>query len=508
MKSLRLRGTVVGSLAVSVALVISGCQTNTASSEGSNSNRTDMTVLTGGEPRSMNCAVVSAFDQMISTAFVERLVPTDDDFTPTKEGLVDEWEQTGPTSWELHAREGVEFSNGEPWNAEALKFSLDTLRTTEGSVMAFFAPFAKVTVADEQTVKVETSEPTTAVPALLAFGCAFPPKYYQKVGVEGFGQKPLGTGPYVLEAWDSGQQVTATRNTAYWNGTPKLEKVTWKFVPDQTTRLNLLVSGGGDVALDIPVDRIADVEGAGLEVRTSRTGNQQNIQMNKESGPLQSLELRQAVAMSIDREGIVDTLFGGEGVGAEVTDQWFPPAFGTTGSSKFDYDPDRAKELVKSAGGGKLTLHYTVGRYPKDQEVGEAVAGMLSNVGFEVNRVPMDGSEFFAKKSDPGFDGLWIAAGAAVLPHPDVLVHAFLGSAPTTKYCTGDFYDEQGAKGLAAQSEEELKAIYSSIEDRVLNEDVCFAQLYVVNGLTGLEKDVDFRAGYDTLVDYRVLGWK
>lgn len=506
MKPLRMRGTIIGSLVVCLALVVSGCATNAESSGGSSSN--EMTVLTGGEPRSMNCAVVSAFDQMISSAFVERLVPTDDDFQPTKDGLVDDWEQTGPTSWRLHAREQVSFSNGEPWNAEALKFSLDTLRTTEGSVMAFFAPFAKVKVADEQTVTVETAEPTTAVPALLAFGCAFPPTYYEEVGAEGFGQKPIGTGPYVLQEWQSGQQVTAEPNEDYWSDTPKLDRLTWKFVPDQTTRLNLLVSGGGDVALDVPVDRMSEVESAGLEVLTSRTGNQQNIQMNKESGQLQSLELRQAVAMAIDREALVETMFGGEGVGAETTDQWFPPAFQTTGSSDFEFDPERAKELVEQAGGGKLTLHYTVGRYPKDQEVGEAVAGMLSNVGFDVERVPMDGSEFFAKKSDPGFEGLWIAAGAAVLPHPDVLVHAFLGSAPTTKYCTGEFYDQEGSKGLAAESEAELQEIYSGIEDRVLNEDVCFVQLYVANGLTGMNKDVEFRAGYDTLVDYRVLGWK
>ncbi len=506
MRTQRPRGLGLGVLAVGLALAVSACTTTTQNS-GSLS-KTSMTVLTGGEPRSMNCAVVSAFDQMISTAFVERLVPTDDDFKPTKSGLVDKWEQTGPTTWQLHARTGIKFSNGEPWDAEALKFSLDTLRTTKGSVMAFFAPFAKVTVTDAQDVTVETATPTTAVPALLAFGCGFPPKYYEQVGADAFGQKPIGTGPYVLQKWESGQQVTATRNPTYWNGTPKLEDVTWKFIPDQTTRLNLLVSGGGDVALDVPVDRVSEVKKAGLLVQTSRTGNQQNIQMNKEVGPLQSLDLRKAVAMAIDRDAIVDAAFGGNGVGAEATNHWFPPAFGTTATSQFKFDPQEAKKLVNAAGGGTLTLHYTVGRYPKDQEVGEAVAGMLTNVGFDVKRVPMDGSEFFAKKTNPGFDGLWIAAGAAVLPHPDVLVHTFLGSSPTTKYCTGAFYDSEGNKGLAATSDAELKQIYSSIEDRVLNQDVCFVQLHVANALTGMKNGVDFRAGYDTLIDYGVLGWK
>jgi peptide/nickel transport system substrate-binding protein len=489
-----------------LALIVSACGTNAEKPAGSST--TGMTVLTGGEPRSMNCAVVSAFDQMISTAFVERLVPTDDDFKPTTDGLVDEWKQTGPNTWRLHVREGVTFSNGEAWDAEALKFSLDTLRTTEGAVMAFFKPFAKVTVDDPANVTVETTAPTTAIPALLAFGCAFPPKYYQEVGADGFGQKPIGTGPYVLQTWDSGQQVTAVKNKAYWGGAPKLEKLTWKFVPDQTTRVNLLVSGGGDVALDVPVDRISDVEGAGLEVRRSATGNQQNIQMNTTSGQLASRELREAVAHSIDRAALVEAMFGGDGVGAETTENWFPPAFGTTGRESFQLDPERAKELVKSAGGGKLTLHYTVGRYPKDQEVGEAVAGMLTAVGFDVERVPMDGSEFFAAKSKPGFDGLWIAAGAAVLPHPDVLVGAFLGSRPLAKYCPAKEYDQEGVRGLAAGSEDELKEIYSAVEDQVLNKDICFVPLYVANGLTGTAKDVNLRLGYDTLVDYRALGWK
>lgn len=78
----------------------------------------------------MNCAEVVAYDQMISSGFVERLVFTDAEFKPVKTGLVDDWKQTGPTTWQIHAREGVQFTNGEPWNAKALKFSLDTLRTT------------------------------------------------------------------------------------------------------------------------------------------------------------------------------------------------------------------------------------------------------------------------------------------------------------------------------------------------------------------------------------------
>ncbi|MBS4754537.1 ABC transporter substrate-binding protein [Nocardioides sp. zg-ZUI104] len=502
----KLRRGAAAALAGVLMLGAAACgDSDTKSTGGSGSP--EMSVLTGGEPRSMNCAVVSAFDQMVSTAFVERLAPTDDDFQPTKDGLVDEWEQTAPTEWRLRAREGVTFSNGEEWNAEALKFSLDTLRTTEGSVTAFFQPFTEVTVEDASHVKVATAEPTTAVPALLAFGCGFPPAYYQEVGAEGFGQKPIGTGPYVMETWDSGQQVTAVANGAYWGGTPKLKKLTWKFVPDQTTRVNLLTGDGGDVALDVPVERIAEIEGAGFEIRESETGNQQNIQMNAESGQLASVELRKAVAMAIDRDAIVEAIFQ-NGAGATATSKFFPGVYGTTTESDFSFDEAAAKDLVKSAGGGKLTLHYTVGRYPKDQDVAEAVAGMLTNVGFDVERVPMDGSEFFAKKSDPGFDGLWIAAGAAVLPHPDVLVGAFLGSRPAKDYCSGDSYDAAGKAGLAAGSPEELSTIYSEMEDQVLNKDVCFAPLYVAKGLTGAREGVEIRRGYDTLIDYRTLGWK
>ena len=492
------------------AVTLAACGSSSAdSSDGPTPVAQDgMTLLTGSEPRSMNCAEVVAYDQMISSGFVERLVFTDSNFQPVKTGLVDDWKQTGPTTWEIHAREGVTFSNGEPWNAQALKFSLDTLRTTPGSVTAFFAPFQKVSVADDYTVHVELNAPNAAVPSLLAFGCGFPPAYYEKVGAQGFGQKPIGTGPYVLKRWTSGQQVTAEANPNYWGGEPKLKTITWKFVPDQTTRANLLISGGGDVALDMPVDRVDAIESAGLEVTTFKIGDQRNIQMNKEKAPLDDPNLRKAVAMAVDRDAIVDALFGGEGVGAELATQFFPPVFETTGSSEHAYDPEGARELVEQADAAAVTLHYTVGRYSKDREVGEAVAGMLEAVGFKVRRVEMDGSEFFAKKSDPGFDGLWIAAGAAVLPHPDVLVHAFLGSNPTTKYCTGEVYDTEGAAGLAAADPAEMHAIYTRIEDQVLNQDICFVPLYLSNGIAGLKDGVDFEAGYDTLVNYRTLGWE
>lgn len=508
-----LRHGLVGALALTLMLGAAACAPSSPNdNEDPNGSgkpaSTEMSILTGGEPRSMNCAAVVAYDQMVGLSISERLVPTDENFQPTKDGIVDEWERLSPTEWRLHAREGVEFSNGEAWNAEALKFSLETLRTTEGGVRAFFQPFSDVVVEDEQNVKLTTVEPLSAVPAILAFGCGFPPAYYQEVGGDEFGRAPIGTGPYVMEKWESGQQVTAVANENYWGGTPRLTKLTWKFVPDQSTRTNLLLSGGGDVALDIPIDRVGDVETAGLAAISMATGDQRNIQMNAESGQLESRALREAVAKAINRDLLVEAILGGEGIGAEATDKFFPPVFDTTVSSDFTYDPDGAKALVAAEGGAKITLTYTIGRYAKDQDVAEAVVGMLEAVGFEVERVPLDGSEFFAKKSNPGFDGLWIAAGAAVLPHPDVLVGAFLGTRPAKQYCADPEYDELGTAGLAAQSPEELTEVYSTMEDRVLNEDICFVPLYISKGVTATAEGVEIRRGIDTLIDYRTLGWE
>jgi len=467
-----------------------------------------MAILVGGEPRSMNCALGVAFDQVVSTAFVERLVPTDDDFAPTQGGLVASWEQIADTTWRLKVREGVEFSNGERWDAEALKFSLETMRETEGIAAAFFTAFDDFRVIDPYTLDATTTVHTSAVPALLSFGCAFPPEYYKEVGADGFGRKPIGTGPYVLDEWLSGEQVRASANSKYWRGSPKLSSVVWKFVPNQTTRLNLLISGGGDLALDIPVDRIADVEDSGLKVHAARTGNLQQIGMNKEEPPLDSLELRQAVAMAIDRDAIVEHIFRGDGVGAVATDQFFPSVYNAVADVEADYDPDRARELVSAAGGARLPFHYTVGRYPKDQEVGEAIAGMLTNVGFEVEMLPMDGSEFFAKKLEPGFSGLWSSGTPAVIPHPDVLVGALLGSSPARDYCTGADYDNWRSAGLEASDERERSAIYSRVAEEVLNEDVCFSSLYLANNIVGMVDGMTFRAGYDTLIDYTRLGWR
>ncbi|MBS4754565.1 hypothetical protein KG112_17280 [Nocardioides sp. zg-ZUI104] len=212
--------------------------------------------------------------------------------------------------------------------------------------------------------------------------------------------------------------------------------------------------------------------------------------------------------MAVDRDVIIDAVLGGKGVGAESAEKFFPPVFATNGKSELAYDPDAARKLVEGAGEAKVTLRYTVGRYSKDKEVGEAVAGMLESVGFDVKRVEMDGAEFFAKKSTPGSTG---SGSPPVRPsprHPDVLVHAFLGSAPTTKYCAGDFYDTAGAAGLAASAPAELTRLYTEIENRVLNEDVCFVPLYLSNGISWTRSGVNLETGYDTLVNYRTLSWK
>lgn len=465
----------------------------------------ELRILTYGEPRSMNCAVVVAYDQIISTAFVERMVTTDADYQPTKDGLVSDWERVDDRTWRVTAREGVTFSNGEAWNAEALQFSIETHRVTDGSVKSFFAPIESTAVVDDHVVEIVTTEPNNAIPAILAFGCGFPPEYYESVGADGFGLAPLGTGPFVLEEWTPGQGVRATAHADYWRGAPQLDRISWTFVADESARTDLLLTGEGDLALNLPFDRVDEIEAAGLSTLILASGTQLNIQMNKEAPPFDDPALREAVQLAVDPGLIVESLFGGDGVGATTAPGFFPPVYQTSAEELPAPDMDAARELVASTGESPaVTLRYTQGRYPKDAVVAEAVAGLLEEAGFTVERVPLDGSEFFAQKNTPpGFDGLWIAAGAAVLPHPVVLSNAFLSSAATTQYCTNVRYDELNVEGMAAADDVAMREAYTEVENIVLHEDRCFMPLYSLTNVYGFVPELTgLNPQFDTLLNY------
>ncbi|MGX4695432.1 ABC transporter substrate-binding protein [Streptomyces sp. JNUCC 63] len=457
-------------------------------------------VVTPTEPVTMNPVHSVISDARVWGAIMDPLVDVDESGAPLDTGLITSWKQKSPTSWELTVREGVKFSNGEPFDASAVVFSIEQNRTDKAARLAsYLSVVKKVTAVDAKTVSVTTNEPYNALPQLLSVIYAHPPKYYKEQTAEGYGKKPVGTGGFTLESYTPGREVVVAKNTDYWRGEPKVGKIVFTWAPDPASRMSLLQTGAADIAIDVPVEQLPALKAdPKLVAETKTSTSEMAVFFETGKKPFDDPDLRRAAAMAIDRKALVTSLFRTEGAEPQ------PHLIGQLMSAlpehddAIEYDPQGAKKLLDGRS-PKITFSYTVGRYPQDAKVGEAVAGMLEKVGFKVKRNPLDVAKFFELRPTGAFEAYMYQISPVFL-QPDVYVHGFLTSNSITKHCVDPKLDALSAEALKAPTQKKSEEVYADLEHYALHEKVCNVPLYDVVGIYGVSKKVSgFEAPRDLL---------
>lgn len=316
--------------------------------------------------------------------------------------LAESIEATGETTYQIKLKEGISFSDGTPFNAEAVKANLDWVLNTDNA-----APFRfllvvggeepQVEVVDEYTVEVTTSMPFAPLPAHLSHGAlAMVSPAALEQGGDFLATNAIGTGPYVLETWNRAEQVVLSRNPDYWGEAPAIERLVFRVVPEAGARLVEIEAGTVDVAVRIPPADIARLE-ANPDINVEITPGLRTIYIffNTQAEPFDDPLVRQAVNYAIDKQAIVESLFEGA---ARVSDAPFAPAiFGYDAQDPYSYDPDRARQLLAEAGieeGTTVVLYHPTERYPQDALVADAVRAQLAEVGLNVELRTLEWTQY------------------------------------------------------------------------------------------------------------------
>lgn len=311
-----------------------------------------------------------------------------------KPSIATSWEAVDDTTWEFALRDDVTFQNGEPLNADAVKFTLDRIMNPDEAVpwRGLMGPIESTEVVDDTTIRIQTSAPFGPLVQKLLVAFIIPPGYYEEVGKEAFAQSPIGSGPFQWADFDPLTHLTveAWPESWRWEGRePSVSAVTWMKMPEASTRVAALAAGEVDVAEDIPAETISQIESLGIEV-VSQPIAQTNV-VNLRSTwdtPLADKLVRQALNYAVDKQAIADSILQGH---ATLVDSQLvgPDSFGYNPDMEpYPYDPDRARELLAEAGypdGFEMTYHFSIGRYPKDKEVSEVVAAQLAEVGVQAD---------------------------------------------------------------------------------------------------------------------------
>lgn len=336
------------------------------------------------------------YNQVFATAVFEPLI-WDFDGRTGERGLrgilATDWEALDDYTWRFWLREGVTFHNGEPFNAEAVKFSIERAQSDElGSTDKFVDyDIARIVIIDDYTIDIITGTPIPILPQALSRNGAFivAPGHYSEITAEEAAVNPVGTGPYMLREYRVDEVAILDRFEDHWAWDEKsnIDQLHFKIIPERSTLLAELLTGNVDIAM-VDAESLERIE-ANRGTSTIVAGSLQRAMMsiNQNIYPQASdPRVRRAMNYAIDREALVNAFaFGNmDFLNVNVVN----PPNEHPDLEPFPYDLDKARDLMAEAG---YPDGFTVERaevfQPDAFDYGEAVVGMLAEIGIEVGEV-------------------------------------------------------------------------------------------------------------------------
>ena len=417
----------------------------------------------------------------------------------------------------FHLRQGVKFHNGNDFTAEDVAYTFHRMLTVEGGVNTEFIDQIKgadellagetdtlegVEVVDDYTIKVTLKEPFAGFLASISSpGVSIYDSEATEAAGDQFGMDPavtVGTGPFEFSSWSFNNQLVLTRNEDYWKGASGLPGVVIKIIPDTETQSMMFESGELDI-LDLDyaadsVDRFTETYPDQI-VQGPRVGIVY-FTMNFNKEPFQDVRVRKAVQMSIDRQAILDALYGGRG---QVEQGIFP--HGLIGfnpdQEEIKYDPEAAKALLAEAGyadGFDMEIAADSSASDTMTMALEIVSDQLAEVGIRAEIKNYDESTWLETRKS-GELGSFMSTWSADYNDPDNFIYTFFGNEEKTKIRSINYPDTEVmnrvAKARTIVNEDERRAEYKALEEKIAHEDAAWVPMFSRLHLFAVSKRVE-----------------
>ncbi|HZQ07247.1 MAG TPA: ABC transporter substrate-binding protein [Anaerolineae bacterium] len=334
--------------------------------------------------QSAGLAVSNAmFDNLIERDFQGKLVP----------GLATSWSFVDDKTIEFKLRQGVKFHNGEDFDANSVKFSLERMQNANlnSPFKGNFKSVQAVNIVDPYTVRFALTKTDAALLDFLSAQLAMlPPKYTAQVGDAGFAKAPIGTGPFKFVEWVKDDHITVQANENYWAGSykgkPMVQTVIFRPIPEASTRIAELTTGNVDLIQDVAPDQAKSVQDAGFTVDKINVPQEAFVFFVTDvpNTPLADKRVRQALNYGVNVDSIIQNVL--QGYATRFANPIGPLTLGYDANIKpYPYDPDKAKALLTEAGypnGFEVTIDASA----SDKTLTtEAVAGELAKIGVKAN---------------------------------------------------------------------------------------------------------------------------
>ncbi len=432
----------------------------------------------------------SIFDHLLERDFDGNLVA----------GLAESWKVIDDKTIEFKLRRGVTFHNGESFDAEAVKFSVERMLNPDlkSSFRGNFTAIKQVSVVDAQTVQLILEKTDAAILDNLSAQLAIvPPKYVKEVGDAEFARKPIGTGPFKFVEWLKDDHVTLEANPNYWNGSfkgkPLVQTVVFRPIPEVSTRIAELQTGRADIIQDVLPDQVKSLQDAQRSVVQKDVPQEAFIFFVSDvpGTPLADKRVRQALNYGVNVDSIIQNVL--QGYARRIASPIGPLTLGYDADVKpYPYDLAKAKALLSDAGyanGFDVVIDATTGDKTLTTE---AVVGELAklNIRATIRRLDLGtfNDNWGKKQTSPMIAARW----AGMFDPSNALNFWAKSDGFLARYKNAEV-DRLIAEGASTLDMTKRAQAYAPLS-KVLNDDPLAIYLWNTQNLYGLNK--------------RVVGWR
>ena len=341
-------------------------------------------------------------------------------------GLATSWKAISPTQWEFKLREGVNFHNGSPFTSADAVATVKRLSVTTES-QSLFNKITNVTASDDYTINIYLKSPFAPLIGYFSHGKSAVMNKDQIADYDkGIISDPIGTGPYKYSEWVQGDYTKLTSNPEYWGVVPAINTLTFKTIVDPSIKSIALETGEVQIVMDVAyadIDFLKNKEGVTL-IQTDGTGVAY-LGFNVKNPKLQSLKLREAITLAIDKQGIINAVLNGQGTVADTM-------FGKTMVGYLDepdplsYNPEKAKQIIQDEGLTNISLKLAVNEGVR-AKMAEIIQANLQTVGIEIEIEVLEWGTLL-ELMDKGKQDLFILGWGNVSQDPDDTLYSLYHS--------------------------------------------------------------------------------
>jgi len=498
----------LAALAAAALLPLAACSSGDGvdldGSGGGSGEGRGLTAAIGGEPDQLDPhKTTSYFSFQVLENVYDTLVEPDEELE-MQPALAESWELSDDQlTWTFQLRDGVTFHDGSDFTAEDVVYSFNRIIDEELSNAWRFSAVKKVVATDPQTVEIRVKQPSPNL--LSSIGGFKGVAIVQEDNAESgdITTAPVGTGPYSLTDYTSGDHIDLEANASYWGGEPEIPSIRFRFITEGSTALAALKAGEIDWTDSIPPQQVESLaEDDAVELGQSPSNDYWYLALNQKRKPFDDVRVRQAIAFALDRDEIAQVTSYGT---AEVNQLAIPAdSVWYTEYDTYSHDPDRAEQLLDDAGVDDLEMQLMVSSdYPETVDAAQVIADQLDEVGIDLKIRSLDFGTWLDEQAQGNFDMLYMGWLGNIDPDDFYYAqHHSEGGSNAQGYANPEV-DELLERGRAETDPDARKEIYAEAATQIAD-DASYIYLYNPSVIQAWSPDLEgYTARSDRAIRFR-----